>query len=205
MVYKTLTKAILIAGFTIGVSSGALAADDKLMMGASTDMLMGPCAACHGDGGASGGPAIPSIGGLSPDYFIEVMEGFANGEVYSTIMGRMAKGYSEDEIKQMAEYFSSKPFVKAKQGFDEKLVDKGAKLHDKFCEKCHAEGGQSAEDDAGVMAGQWTPYVAWALEDFQAGHREMPKKMKKQMKKLLSREGDAAIQALLSFYASQQK
>lgn len=205
MAYKTLTKAILIAGFSIGISSGAMAAEKVLMMGASTDMLVGPCVACHGNEGASVGPASPSIGGLSPDYFIETMQGFASGDVPSTIMGRLAKGYSEAEIKQMSDYFTSKPFVKAKQNFDQKLVKKGAKLHDKYCEKCHAEGGQSAEDDAGVMAGQWTPYIAWTLEDFQAGHRESPKKMKKKMKTMLSKEGDAAIQALLNYYASQQK
>ena len=206
MVYKTLTKAFLIAGLAIGASSGAFAADaPKTMMGANDAMLANTCAGCHGTDGASNGPAIPTIAGLSNDYFVEIMQGYADGTVPATIMDRIAKGYNEDEIKQLAKFYVAKPFVKAKQDFDPKLVKKGGKLHDKYCEKCHAEGGQSAEDDAGVMAGQWTPYLVYQFEDFNNGHREAPKKMNKKMKTMLSKEGKSALDALTSYYASQQK
>jgi len=206
MVYKTLTRAFLIAGLAIGASFGASAADaPKLKMGASSDMLANTCAGCHGTDGASSGPAIPTIAGLSNDYFVDMMKGYADGTIPATIMDRIAKGYSEEEINLLAKYFIARPFVKAKQDFDPKLVKKGGKLHDKYCEKCHAEGGQSAEDDAGVMAGQWTPYLIYQFEDFNAGHREAPKKMNKKMKQMMSKEGDAAIDALISYYASQQK
>ena len=204
--YKTLNKAFLIAGLAIGASSGAFAADEpKTMMGASDAMLANTCAGCHGTDGASSGPAIPTIAGLSNDYFIDIMQGYAEGTVPATIMDRIAQGYSEDEIKQLAKFYIAKPFVKAKQDFDPKLVKEGGKLHDKYCEKCHAEGGQSAEDDAGVMAGQWTPYLMYQFEDFNAGHREAPKKMDKKMKQMLSKEGKSALDALTSYYASQQK
>ena len=133
------------------------------------------------------------------------MEGFASGEVPGTIMDRIAKGYTKGEIEQLADYYAGQPFVKAVQTFDASQVKKGAKLHDKYCEKCHAEGGTSAEDDAGVLAGQWTQWVKWSIDDFQAGHREMPKKMKKQMQKMQAKEGTAGIDALLNYYASQQK
>jgi sulfide dehydrogenase cytochrome subunit len=204
MAYKTLTRALLIAGLAIGASSGAVAADMKVVSGASDAMLANTCAGCHGTGGASVGPASPTISGLSNDYFIEVMQGFASGEIKSTIMGRIAKGYTEDEIKQLAKFYVAQPFVKAKQSFDGDLVKQGGKLHDKYCEKCHAEGGQSAEDDAGVLAGQWTPYLMYQFADFKAGDRSAPKKMAKKMKQLRSKEGDAGIKALISYYASQQ-
>ena len=205
MAYKTLTKAIMIAGLALGVSAAASAADAKLMMGASTSMLANNCQGCHGTDGASVGPASPTIAGLSRDYFIEVMEGFASGEVKATIMDRIATGYTKEEIAQLADYYGGLPFVKAVQTFDSAQVKEGEKLHDKYCEKCHADGGTSAEDDAGVLAGQWTPWVKWSIDDFRAGHREMPKKMKKQMEKMLSKEGTASIDALLNYYASQQK
>ena len=205
MAYKTLTKAIMIAGLALGVSAAASAADKKLMMGASTSMLANNCQGCHGTSGASVGPASPTIAGLSKDYFIEVMEGFASGDVKATIMDRIAKGYNKKEIEQLADHYAGLPFVKAVQTFDPSQVKKGAKLHDKYCEKCHAEGGNSAEDDAGVLAGQWTQWVKWSMDDFQAGHREAPKKMNKKVKKMLSKEGSAGIDALLNYYASQQK
>ena len=204
MVYKNLTKAILAAGLAIGAASAMAADEPKLKMGASASMLANTCAGCHGTDGVSQGPAAPTIAGLSKDYFVEVMQGFASGEIASTIMGRMAKGYTEEEINQIADFYVAKPFVKAVQEFDAGMVDKGAKLHDKYCEKCHAEGGQSAEDDAGVLAGQWTPYTNYQLADFQAGHREPPKKMKKQLEKMLEKEGSAGIDALLNYYASQK-
>ncbi|MES9845439.1 MAG: c-type cytochrome [Candidatus Sedimenticola sp. PURPLELP] len=208
MAYKTFTTAILAAGLALTASTAAVAADKaapKLMMGASDSMLANTCAGCHGTNGASQGPAAPTISGLSKDYFVETMAGFASGEIKSTIMGRIAKGYNEAEIAQMADFYGAQPFVKAKQKFDAKLAKKGAKLHDKYCEKCHGDGGQSAEDDAGVMAGQWTPYVNWQLANFKDGSRDAPKKMKKKMKKMLDKEGSAGVMALLNFYASQQK
>ena len=206
MAHNTLTKAVLVAGIAVGAAFSATAADKpKLMMGADAAMLSNTCAGCHGTDGNSMGPAAPTIAGLSPTYFEETMEGFASGEIPSTIMGRIAKGYTADEVKSMAKFYSGKSFAMAKQDFDPALVSKGAKLHDKYCEKCHAEGGKSAEDDAGVLAGQWTPYVNWTLADYKAGDREATKKMKKKLSQMLEKEGSAGVIALLNFYASQQK
>ena len=206
MAYATLKKA-LIGAFVISASSAAFAADEKtppLMTGASATMLSNTCAWCHGTLGASAGPATPSLGGMSNDYFIETMQGFASGEIKSTIMGRIAEGYSEEEIAAMAGYFSKQKFVAAKQSFDADKAKKGAKLHDKYCEKCHAECGTSAEDDSGLLAGQLVPYLQYTLADYKAGDREMSKKMKKKVNKLLKKEGDAGIDALMNYYASQQ-
>lgn len=200
MTKVTHKKLVLAGAILLGAPGFALAAD----AGPSALMLSDTCAGCHGTDGASGGPATPSIAGISNDYFVEVMQGYKSGEVPSTIMGRLAKGYEDEDFEKMAGYFSQLPFPMVEQPFDAKLAKKGAKLHDKYCEKCHAEGGASAEDDSGILAGQWKPYIQWTLEDYNAGHRQMTKKMKKKMKKLLSKEGDGGIHALLEFYASQK-
>ena len=189
-------------GLAISLATGAQADEPKTMTGASAEMLANTCAGCHGTNGASNGPATPSIGGISKEYFIEVMEGFKSAETPSTIMTRIAKGYSSEEIKAMAGYFAAKPFIKAKQKFDAALVKKGKKLHDKYCEKCHAEAGQASEDDSGILAGQWTPYLSATMADYVAGDREMTKKMKKKVNKLMEKEGDAGMTALFNFYAS---
>ncbi len=205
MTRKIVGKALLTASLAVSASLPAVAADKPaLMMGASASMISDTCFGCHGTEGASAGPAIPTISGLSKEYFVELMEGFKSGDIPSTIMDRIAKGYTPEEFKMMADFYGDKPFVKATQKFDKKLAKKGAKLHDKYCEKCHSEGGQSAEDDSGVLAGQWTPYLKWTLADYNAGHREMTKKMKKKMKKLVKKEGDPGLTALLNYYASQK-
>jgi len=196
--HKTFKHALAAGALALAAATGASAGS------ASAVMLADTCAGCHGTDGASVGPASPTIAGMSNDYFIELMEGFASDEVPSTIMGRIARGYTAEEIAAMAGYFSKQKFVPAKQETDAKLVDKGAKLHDKYCEKCHAEGGSSAEDDSGILKGQWTPYVKWSLADYISGDRKATKKMNKKLKKMLKKEGDESVEALLNFYASSK-
>lgn len=192
-------------GLALCMSQAAFAEEKKaapeLLTGASTEMLANTCAGCHGPNGASNGPATPSISGISSEYFIEVMEGYKSGEIKGTIMNRIAPGYETAEFEQMAKYFSGQKFVAASGQKVEGDAGKGAKLHDKYCEKCHAEGGTSAEDDSGILAGQWSPYLAATLADFTAGDREMPKKMAKKLKKLMDKEGEEGLKNLLAFYA----
>jgi sulfide dehydrogenase cytochrome subunit len=207
---KMLPKALLLTSLVFGMSMSAFAADDKkkapeVMSGASATMLANTCTGCHGIDGVSKGPATPSIAGMSAEYLTTVLKAYKSGEASSTIMQRIAKGYSDEELAQVAEVYSKKTSVKASgQDFDEKLAKKGKKLHDKYCEKCHSEGGTLGDDEAGFLGGQWTPYLHSVLTDFQAGTREMPKKMKKKVKKLMKKEGDDGIKALMNYYASQK-
>ena len=67
-------------------------------------MLANSCAGCHGTDGNSPG-AIPSLKGKSVDFFVTTMKDFASGKRPSTVMGRHAKGYSDEEIKLIAEFF----------------------------------------------------------------------------------------------------
>lgn len=171
----------------------------------SASMLANTCAGCHGTNGSSFGPASPTIAGISPEYFIESMQEYASGKRPSTIMQRIAKGYSEKEIGLMAHYFSKQPFVRQPQSHDINLARKGKALHKKYCEKCHEDSGRSAEDDAGILAGQWSLYLSYMMDDYTSGRREMDKKMKKRVKKLQEEQGDSGIKQLIHFYASQIK
>jgi sulfide dehydrogenase cytochrome subunit len=213
MIFKKLSGTAVFACLTLGFGSVAMAADAKLISGASPEMLANTCAGCHGPEGASAGPGTPTIAGLSTEYFMEVMQGFKSGEVPSTIMERIAKGYSDEEFKQMAGYFGSKPFVMATgQKFDAGQAEKGAKLHEKYCEKCHENGGrplaptkdEDEEADAGILAGQWQPYLRATLADYIKGDREATKKMKKKLKSLLDKKGEKGVEALMHYYASQK-
>ena len=68
-------------------------------------MLSASCEGCHGTYGRSPG-AIPPIAGKSAEYLRETLESFRSGEAEATVMGRHVKGYSEEEIRLIAEYFS---------------------------------------------------------------------------------------------------
>lgn len=167
--------------------------------------LANTCAGCHGTDGNSTGPATPSLAGISSEYFIEAMMDYKNPEGrYSTIMSRIAKGYSEEEIKLMADYFTQQKMQRRDQEFDKKQAKAGAKLHKKYCEKCHEDGGRSSEDDAGILAGQWMDYLYFTMDDFTSGRREMTKKMKKKVKKLQKNKGAEGMTQLIHYYGSQK-
>lgn len=192
---QKITRNLLLAG-SLAFSAGAFA-------GPSADMLSNTCAGCHGTDGASVGPASPTIAGMTEDYFLEAMEGYKNGERPATIMDRIAKGYSDEELAAMAAWFAKKPFVRVAQAQGSELVGTGKKLHKKYCENCHEDGGKMA-DGNGVLAGQWIPYLRYSMEDFLSGAREMPKKMKKKMEMLVKKEGDDGVEAIVQYYGSQQ-
>ncbi|MEE9493525.1 MAG: c-type cytochrome [Gammaproteobacteria bacterium] len=188
--------------YTLGVMfcSGLLFGSSQLLAAPTAVMLGDSCAGCHGTDGASVGPASPSIAGLSEIYFTDTMMAFKNGDRPGTIMGRIAKGYTEEEIKLMAGFFASKPITITQQKLDATKVSAGEKLYTKNCSKCHDENGSLADDDAGILASQWLPYMEYSMVDFKAGTTEMPKKMKKKVNAL----SDAEIGSLLHYFASQQ-
>jgi len=176
----------------------------KTLVGASGAMLASTCEGCHGTDGISNGPATPTIGGMSEDYLIEAMEEFQSGDNHVTIMGRVAKGYNSDEIAAMSEYFSNIEYKGAAQTANASDIAKGKALHDEYCEKCHSDGGRSADDDSSVLAGQWAPYLHYTMADFMNGDRNIGRKMKKKVDELLEKEGRAGLNALISYYASQK-
>jgi len=181
----------------------------QVFAGPSAKAMADTCAGCHGTNGQSVGPATPNLAGISEAYFVESMTGFKalpKGKTHAedarpaTIMNRIAKGYSDEQIEQMGAYFAKMPVYKAKVPHDAKMAKSGAAIYDKGCAKCHDENGALADDDAGILAGQWIPWMRYSMADFTSGHREMPKKMKKQVAKL----SDAEIESVLNFFASQQ-
>ncbi len=215
-------KYFFFLALSITFSSSVFASDKE----ASVDMLVGACVACHGNNGNSEGPAIPTIAGMTANYFIGAMLSYKfiddlskaedivdNDESLElvliwernpTIMHRIAKGYTVSEIKKMGKYFEEQKFIPAKQKYNKKLVKAGGSQHENQCSKCHVEGGKSNEDDMPIIAGQWSLYTKYKLDDFNAGLRGMPKKMKSSLDKYHKATNSKEYQDLLDFYASQQ-
>lgn len=49
---------------------------------------------------------MPTIAGKSASYIAEKLKSFKTGEAESTIMGRIARGFTEVEIEAPATFFS---------------------------------------------------------------------------------------------------
>jgi sulfide dehydrogenase cytochrome subunit len=64
------------------------------------------CASCHGTNGASPG-SIPRIQGRSAEYIEKAMLQYKAGERPATVMNRIAKGYTDEEIKLLSAYLGN--------------------------------------------------------------------------------------------------
>ena len=203
-------RTLFATSLALVLSQAAFAAEEKkegpkTMTGASAVMLSNTCAGCHGTYGASNGPSIPTLAGMSAVYLVEMMEGYKSGDIPSTIMGRLAKGYSDEEVKLMGEYFSKQKFVVAAgQESDSAKAATGAEIHEKYCEKCHSENGTVADDDSGFLKGQWKSYIAAQLMDYQNNDRKASKKMAKKFKQMQKKHEQAGIDALVEYYSSRK-
>ena len=208
---KAFTKKLLPALAASAVIGGMIIYDAAA---ADLDKMVEGCAHCHGKDGASTDSKVPIIGGISEQYIIdsmaiykdrdrpcieaEYLDGPDKGN--KTDMCKIVDELSEGDIEALAKFYAGKTFVRAKQEFDPAKAAAGQKLHDTNCEKCHADGGSSPEDDAGVLAGQWMPYLEQTFESYASGERIMPKKMKPKMEKL----SDEDKENLIHYYGSLQ-
>ncbi|WP_456374202.1 c-type cytochrome [Thiolapillus sp.] len=177
---------------------------------ATASQLSDKCDNCHGKDGNSTDEKVPSIAGFSSAVIEDAMAAYRNEERPAdkykpedgdeTDMIAISKKLSDDQVKEVAAHYAKQKFMPHKQSFDAALAKKGAKVHKKRCEKCHSDNGSNAEDDAAILAGQWKAYLKRQFKLIESGERDVPKKMKKKLKKL--KDGD--IEKLIEFYSSQQ-
>jgi len=68
------------------------------------------CAACHGEGGTK--PVIPQapiLAGQYPDYLVHALEAYKKGTRQNPLMSPMAQPLTEEDIHNLAAYFSQQP------------------------------------------------------------------------------------------------
>lgn len=164
----------------------------------NAEMLSNACAGCHGTNGGSAGLTMPSLASQSKTAIVDAMKKFKSGERPSSIMGRLAKGYTDAEINMLGDFFSKQKFHATNQAVDPAKVKKGADLQEANCSRCHLEDGKEGKDDTPVMASQWLPYLQMQMQLYQSGARKMPEKMAEKVKPLSKED----LEALLHFYAS---
>ncbi len=65
------------------------------------------CAGCHGTDGDLSKPGLPRLKAEPAERIYNALIEFKTGAKRSTIMGRIAKGYSDTELLAVAKYFES--------------------------------------------------------------------------------------------------
>jgi sulfide dehydrogenase cytochrome subunit len=179
---------------------------------ADVNATLETCAGCHGKDGASTSTEAPIIGGYSATYLTESLNNYKNKarpcpavkfnagaqKGQSGDMCTIAAALSDADIAAVAGALSKKPFVRAKQTPDATKAAHGKQIHERDCAKCHTDGGSVADDDAGLLAGQWMEYIRHTFEEFSSGKRPLPKKMKPKFDALSKDD----LEALANYYGS---
>ncbi len=89
----------LLAGLT--AQTAVLAQDVHLSRN-----LAATCANCHGTNGQAVGDMKP-LAGLSASKIVAMVADYKSGNQPATIMHQIAKGYTDEQIKLVAEYFAA--------------------------------------------------------------------------------------------------
>jgi cytochrome c553 len=73
---------------------------------ASTPSLAAACAACHGQGGISPGPATPNLAGQKAGYLAAQLAAFKSKDRKNDLMAAIAAQLSDADMKSLAQYWS---------------------------------------------------------------------------------------------------
>ncbi|CAG0973474.1 cytochrome subunit of sulfide dehydrogenase [Burkholderiales bacterium] len=99
-------KAFTFSGILLlmtGYGGSALAQSAAAAM--ETRLMAASCAACHGHEGRSTGVGLPLAGQPAETLYTKLIA-FKTGKAAATVMHQHAKGYSDQELRHLAEFFS---------------------------------------------------------------------------------------------------
>lgn len=93
----------LILPVALSLSAAAQAADQAFLT--PFPYFVANCLNCHADYSKIKS-SIPNIAGRDKDYLETALKAFKAGKKEATIMHQLAKGYTDEEIAVLADYFS---------------------------------------------------------------------------------------------------
>jgi len=73
----------------------------------SGEMAAQSCGACHGTQGKLALESFPALAAMPQAQFIQAMTDFKSGKRASTLMMKVAEGFTAQEIAEMADYFAA--------------------------------------------------------------------------------------------------
>jgi len=95
------TLSVICASGLLALCAGAAQAAEDV----AGRNLAAACAACHGTNGHAV-TGMVGLAGMDKAYMVKTMQEFKTGKRPATVMHQLAKGYSDDQIVLMADYFS---------------------------------------------------------------------------------------------------
>ncbi len=188
------------ATFALLGSTAALAAGDAT----AGQQKAAACGACHGADGNSANGEWPKLAGQNTVYLVKQLQDFKAGRRANPIMSGMAAPLSDQDMEDIAAYFSAQQPAPGKA--DPELVEKGKAIYLggnlnsglAACTACHGANGKG-NPAAGfpAVSDQHAQYVETQLKAFRAMQRgNDPGQM---MRNIAAKMNDDEIKAVASF------
>ena len=127
------------------------------------------CAACHGDGGITTRPGVPSLVGQDPQYLVAAMKTYITGQRKNALMKALLSGLGEAELNNIALYYARQIPARAQTPL---IGDPSAgKPATGLCANCHGAQGVSVSPAFPSLAGQDAQSLANAIRAYKDGSR----------------------------------
>jgi cytochrome c553 len=149
------------------------------------------CAGCHGLHGVSADSATPSLASQDADYLVNATKAYRNKRRHAAMQLAVA-ALSDKDIENIAAYYTVQKSRPAEDG--QALVRKLTEQ----CNRCHGAEVEGAAVNFPRINGQDKDYLTMALRAYRDDRRSSSV-----MHNMSVPYGDAVIESLASFYASQ--
>jgi cytochrome c553 len=143
-----------------------------LLLADTTPARIGSCEACHGPGGNSITPLVPSIAQQPALYLENQLVFFREGLRNSPVMEQVLKEVKDEELTALAKHFAAqKARVAAGAGPEAAKMARGRELVGKnHCGQCHLPSLQG-QAQMPRLAGQREDYLLHAMIGYRDGKR----------------------------------
>ena len=164
------------------------------------------CAGCHGLDGNSSVADYPKLSGQHATYLESTLKAYRDGARENAIMGGMAAALSDEDIADLATYYSQQ--TSSTGAVEANLVRRGEQLY-RFgdsskgisaCAACHGPTGAGvASAIFPSLKGQWAAYSETQLKAYRDGQRQHV-----MMNGVAKNMSDADIKAVASYVGGLQ-
>ncbi|MFQ6021608.1 MAG: c-type cytochrome [Acidiferrobacterales bacterium] len=189
--------------FWLSVSLGIAQAAGDAAAGKAKAAL---CVACHGPDGNSTNPEWPNLAGQHPEYTVKQLKDFKDGRRENELMSGIAKGLSEQDMENLAAYFSAQqPKVLAVADLErtkrgERLYRGGNSEREvSACMSCHGPSGRGIPPRFPQISGQHAAYTEKQLLAFKGGKRTNDFEI---MRRIAFRMSEDEIKAVAQYMAA---
>ena len=159
---KKIVSVFLLMGCTGDALS--VSAADKV----AGEQLSANCVGCHGQKGQSSNGQWPNLAAQPVLYLVNQLNAFKSGQRNNPVMQAMASNLTDENITNLAVYYSGLPAVSS--GGDQTLAKLG-KDKSAMCLGCHGGAGEG-NGQFPRLAGQQPDYLLSQLISFKLGARK---------------------------------